>query len=170
MKEVWKNVIGYEGLYEVSSLGNIYSNISKKILKINRNKDGYLSIELWNKGKNKRCKIHRLVAIAFICNPLNKREVNHKNGIKSDNRIQNLEWVTKSENEKHAYRTGLKYNKGEKHSQNILKENDIPFIIDLLRNKVMYDREIGELFGVTRKTINKIKLGKSWKHVNRGNY
>ena len=103
--EIWKDVLDYEGLYLVSSFGKVKSIKSKKekILKGRDDSNGYLKVALY---KTKICvqkKIHRLVALAFIDNPYNKKTVNHINGIKTDNRVENLEWCTHSENEKHSY-------------------------------------------------------------------
>jgi hypothetical protein len=120
--EIWKDIVGWEGLYEVSNLGNIRSadrviagpkpcgrRIKGRLRKtlIAR---GYVSINLLDKktGRSTRNSVHRFMAEAFIPNPENKPEVNHKNGIKHDNRLENLEWVTRSENSLHAWETGLK--------------------------------------------------------------
>lgn len=112
MQEIWKPIEGYEGLYEVSSLGRIkslykYHHRYENILKNKITKDGYYETTLVKNGKPKFIRTHRLVASAFIDNPLNKSEVNHKDGNKLNNSVDNLEWVTSSENQKHAYRTGL---------------------------------------------------------------
>ena len=108
----WKAVSGYEGLYEVSSDGAVRSiprlGSHGKELKQNKTRHGYLDVCLSKNNKKKRFKVHRLVALAFIANDLNKPEVNHKNGVKTDNRVCNLEWVTRSENERHAFKNGLK--------------------------------------------------------------
>lgn len=102
--EMWKDIEGYEGLYQISDNGSVKSLKfgKEKILKPNL-VVGYNHATLFNKTK-KHHLVHRIVAIAFIPNPENKRTVNHKNGIRSDNRIQNLEWATYSENHKHSYR------------------------------------------------------------------
>ena len=109
-------VKGYENLYEVSNLGRV-SNY-RKVLKTYTLNSGYLAMKLVKDGGRKSVLLHRLVAEHFIPNPENKLEVNHINGDKTDNRVENLEWVTSSENKKHALNTGLKeYNiptKGQK--------------------------------------------------------
>ena len=110
--EIWKDVIGYEGLYQVSNMGRVKSlrkgKRFNKIMKQTPNYKGYLEISFCVKGKDKKFKVHRLVAMAFIPNIDNKPLVNHKNGNKQDNIFSNLEWVTHGENLKHAYDSGLK--------------------------------------------------------------
>lgn len=111
MKEIWKDIKGYEGLYQVSNLGNvkrirfinIHSNYPKEKMKSKKlRKDGYYEIALYKNGKGKSIQIHRLVAKAFIKEIDGKEYVNHINGIKTDNRVENLEWVTASENKIHS--------------------------------------------------------------------
>lgn len=99
---LWFNLIGYEDIYMIDISGRIKNVKTQKILKPDTAK-GYKRVTLSKKGITKRFFIHRLVAMNFIKNPLNKKYVNHKDGIKSNNHINNLEWVTSSENEKHSY-------------------------------------------------------------------
>lgn len=103
--EIWKSVIGYEGLYEVSNMGRVKSlernivkgrgglcKIEERILKSGKDKDGYPQVVLCKEGKRKTCKIHRLVATAFIDNPNNLPQINHIDEIKTNNCVDNLEW------------------------------------------------------------------------------
>lgn len=110
--EVWKPIKGYEGLYEVSNYGNVrrvwrYGREWIGTCKPKRTKDGYLETTLMKNSKPKYVRTHRLVATAFCDNPHNKKEVNHIDGNKRNNRADNLEWVTSSENQIHAYKLGL---------------------------------------------------------------
>lgn len=121
MKEIWKDVMGYEGFYQISNLGRVkslqrghfvndkrgrfYPRIQKEIILRNlTNSVGYVQVNLHKNGKCKIHSNHRLVATHFLPNLENKKQVNHKNGIKSDSRLENLEWCTASENGLHGYR------------------------------------------------------------------
>lgn len=113
MNEIWMPIAGYEDRYEVSNTGKVRSlnyrmTGKKKELKPITQGKGYHAVGLCKNGKMRWGKVHRLVADAFIPNPENKREVNHKDGNKKNNHADNLEWATASENQKHAYRIGLK--------------------------------------------------------------
>ena len=117
MNEIWKDVKDYEGLYQVSNLGKIRKlrfinnkvnkekifNITPQIMNT-----GYKKVVLYKNGCYKNMLLHRLIAEVFIPNKENKLYVNHKNGIKTDNRVENLEWCTSSENNLHAYKNNLK--------------------------------------------------------------
>lgn len=111
MKEIWKDITGYEGLYQVSNLGRVKSlnyrhTKEEKLLQLTLNKKGYLTVTLC-KDKSKTVQVHRLVASVFIPNVNNKPCINHLNGQKDDNRVENLEWCTHKENNIHAWENGL---------------------------------------------------------------
>lgn len=148
--ENWKKINSYEGIYEVSDLGNIRSlkrkGTSGKILCSHDNGMGYLRVKLTKNNKEKRTMLHRIIANTFIPNPLLLNTVNHKNGIKNDNRIENLEWCTQSENINHAIRIGLKtYKSG----------------VDILNSKLTNDKVIAirRLSKIKKGKINMTKLG-----------
>ncbi len=169
--EAWIPIPNYEGLYEASNLGKIRSVdrvnsrgvfIHGRVLKGTSNGRGYLSLWLSKDGEKKRWLIHRLIAIAFIDNPEQKPEVNHKNGIRNDNRVENLEWVTGSENKLHSYRhlnrkssfCKLK-GKPTTWSRKLTDEQ-----ADAIRADSRTCREIAKEYGVSAKTVSNIKRGK----------
>lgn len=122
-QEIWET-IELNPIYAVSNMGRVKNTITNYILTPRNNGKGYLHVDLYKSTKSNRIYIHRLVAQAFIPNPQNKKEVNHKNGIKSDNRVENLEWANRGENIRHAWKTGLTHST-EKHktsSRNTLKK------------------------------------------------
>jgi hypothetical protein len=173
MEEIWKDIEGYEGYYQISNLarvkslsrsiiranGNIY-NISEKFLNMGLNKDGYARVALSKNSKQTFMFIHRLVATYFIPNPDSKLEVNHKNGIKSDNSIQNLEWVSPSENVQHGYNIGLS-KIGEDRYNSKLTNSDIVTI----RNSNLKQKELSEIYNVSQPVISRIISGITWKHL-----
>lgn len=110
--EKWKYIKGYEKVYEISDLGNIKSlprkNAKGKMLNPARNNRGYLRVALCLDGKVRYDSVHRLVAETFIPNPRKLPEVNHIDGNKLNNNVTNLEWVTKGQNQIHAYKEGLR--------------------------------------------------------------
>jgi hypothetical protein len=176
MKEIWKDVVGYENLYKISNLGRVLSVKRKvwngfafvekkeKIMKQNYSHKGYLTLGLRKNGKGKGHQVHRLVAQAFIDNPLNKKTVNHKNGIKDDNNLKNLEWMTVKENVRHSWKNKLcTRKKGELNCQSKLKEVEVLNIKKLLNN--MTQVEIAKIYNVHPSTIHLIKKGKNWKHL-----
>lgn len=151
--EVWKPIEGCDG-YEVSNLGRVKSFWRRKkphILKPTRFcGSDYLHVVFIINGKRKYFAIHRLVAKAFVPNPENKPCVNHINGVKTDNRAENLEWVTYSENLQHAYKTGLHKRKFTNEQICYMRDNPDNFTIE----------QLGELFNTTPTKISEIQLGK----------
>lgn len=130
--EKWKDIPDYEGIYQVSNLGRIKSKMGIKTKQLSRN--GYEIIMLYKNCKWKNFIVHRIVAQSFILNPENKSQVNHVNGIKTDNRAENLEWVTCSENHKHAFKMGLK--KIPSHNADLAHEANKKKVIDIITGKV----------------------------------
>ena len=138
-----EDVPDYEGLYQISNLGNVkslkrevYDKFGKKYNKKERIlkpglSTGYFTINLCKNGVSKNYMIHKLVIESFIPNPENKPCVNHINGIKTDNRLENLEWVTYSENTKHAFKIGLQIPSkrvGENHNRSKLTNESVLYI------------------------------------------
>lgn len=177
MKEIWKDIKDYEGLYQVSNLARIKSSSkeakpgkgngarAEQFIKIQTSDFGYHFVELRKNGERKTCQLHRLIAQAFIPNTFNKREVNHISGNKVDNRIENLEWCTRSENMIHAHRTGLKSEKGEKNSRATLKDWMIPEIRSLWRTGKYMQKDIAKLYNTTPIVISKIITFRTWNHI-----
>lgn len=176
MKEEWRSVVGFEDFYEVSSIGNVRGidrvisrsggrgNVVKRKGMILRSHDsiGYRILNLSRDGKNFGRLVHRLVAEAFIPNPENKLTVNHKNGIKHDNVVDNLEWATYSENEIHAYVYLEKIGeRGEKCHFHKLKESDIFKIRESKHSNI----DLSQQFNVSRNTISRVRNGRTWNHI-----
>lgn len=106
MVETWRDIAGYEGIYQVSNHGRVKTR--KKIKTPQKNNRGYMTIMLYKNDGGRHFLIHRLVAQAFIPNPENKATVNHKDGVRSNNKLDNLEWATYNENNLHMYKNGRK--------------------------------------------------------------
>lgn len=166
MEEIWMPVVGYEDIYIVSSLGavkRIKTQTNNQygagfVLKNNMNR-GYCSVQLHNGKSAKSMRVHRLVASAFIPNPENKPHINHINGIKHDNRIENLEWCTPSENEKHSYDV-----LGKISSKCVLSSADVVSISNRYSNGEKMP-VIAKDYGVTVTAIHMAVTGKSHKKV-----
>lgn len=173
MQEIWKDIVDYEGRYQISNLGNVKSlpkinglYIRKeKILTPKKKKTGYLFVALSKDKDIKYFHIHRLVAQHFL--PLSEKIfVNHKDGNKSNNHVSNLEWVTGLENIKHAWENDLmKSHLAEKHFNAILNNEQVRKIKLLLSNGELTQLEISKIFNITEKHLNKIATGRIWKSI-----
>lgn len=173
MSEIWKDIPGYEGLYQVNNKGDIAAlpktwisgngKSQTEPFRLMRliNRFGYLQVGLRKNRITKILSVHRIVAMVFVENVLNKPQVNHINGIKTDNQSDNLEWVTRSENIKHAFKIGLKSQKGERHNSAKLKEADVIEI----RSKKLSRNEYAVKFNVHPSTISSVQNVINWKHI-----
>lgn len=158
---MWKEIINHPN-YEINELGQIRNKIKSNLLTPFKTTNGYLRVRISNKGVYQ---LHYLIALHFINNPNNYKEINHINGNKLDNSINNLEWSTRSLNMIHSYQNNLSKNtfnnKGEKHYNAKLKKDDIIKIKKMLNNNII-QKEIAKLFNVSTQTINNIKNNKNW--------
>lgn len=169
--EVWKKIEGFEN-YEISNLGRLkvnlkfrkYRSYQSKILNPSKDKDGYLRTAITKDGKKYMKKIHRLVALTFLQNKENKPCVNHKNGIKTDNRIENLEWCTVKENNIHEIKLGLSGQlPGEKHHMSKLKEKEV---LEIINNKdSLYQWQLALAYDISQTQVSRIINKKRWNHV-----
>ncbi len=161
-EEVFILAVGISDYHEISNFGRVRNIKNGKILKERVTNVDYVKYKL----KGKEYLAHRLVAIYFIPNPDNKKTVNHIDGDTRNNRIENLEWCTQTEQMHHAVRTGLLKQRGEDSHFCKLKENEVSQVLIMLYNGKTC-AEIARFFGVARTTISNIKHGQNWKHLKR---
>lgn len=183
-QEEWKDVIGWENWYQVSDLGRVKSlerqikyksgsirNQKSSIIKGYPNKKFYLKLNFKMNTKRTMFSIHRLVAIAFLPNPLNLPEVNHigkypdgREGNKLDNRAISLEWCTRKQNVNHSWENGLSVSiVGETHYKSKLTNNNILDIRKIGKSKTL--KEISDIYNITESNVSYILKSKTWKHI-----
>tara|TARA_R110002167_G_scaffold111405_3_gene283120 strand:- start:452 stop:1081 length:630 start_codon:yes stop_codon:yes gene_type:complete len=180
MKEVWKDVKGFEDTHKVSTLGGVYTKPKEVVryrdygkgvkpsvyirkgqrLKPTYTADGYLQITF----RNTTHKVHRWVANTFLDNSENKPQVNHIDGIKDNNYILNLEWCTAKENVQHSYKLGLACNAGSRHPRSKLCEKRVVEIRDK-RLKGISAKVLAEEYSVCISTIGKVLTRQYWGHI-----
>lgn len=177
--EIWVDVNGFEKYYQVSNKGSVRSKdrvtygrnksvrtVKGRVLTQEITRGGYCRVSLSVNGKIYRKSVHRLVATSFISpQPLKEKQVNHIDSCKKNNRVENLEWVTPSQNKKHSYQSNTSDKKGENHHHTKLTN------VEVLKIRRLYDigeytqKELGVMFGQSRRNIGKIVNKTNWKHI-----
>lgn len=177
IEQIWKDIPNYEGRYQISNDGKvrslerkvylesrgIYRTVKGIILKGSPDTLGYPTVALWKDNKLDLRRIHRLVAEMYIPNPDNKPQVNHIDGDKTNNSYTNLEWVTMSENIKHAYKTNLADKRGEKHHNSTITNEQARQI--KYGHKDMKTKDIAKLYSISPATVCRIRSGERWKSI-----
>jgi len=179
MKEVWKDVLGWEEFYEVSNMGRVRSKdrvcpsrwgsptIRRgRVRKLSEGGSGYLIVHLSDGDRRCHPLVHRLVAQAFCPQRIDSECVNHKDGDKHNNKSENLEWVTNSQNSRHAVQSGLRH--GKKGSQSHLSkisEQQVIEIIKLIATSRLTLSQIGSRYGISKTAIMHINKGSTWGHI-----
>lgn len=170
--EFWKDIKEYEGMYEVSNLGRVKSLkrerisrgnsiafVKERILAVSKDSYGYPVATLYRNNEPNWVKVHRLVAESFIENVYNKPEVNHKNGIRNDNRVENLEWCTQSENSIHKFRVLKSIN-----GRSIITADDAVSIRTKYRSGNFTQIELSKEYGLCKGQISRIVCKKCWNY------
>lgn len=172
--EQWKPVINFEENYSVSSLGKVrretltrgFGSMAAigRVMQQKKCTNGYRTVSLYPRsGKQKQLLVHRLVALAFVPNPENKPQVNHKNGIKHDNRIENLEWMTCSDNLKHAYESGLARGKSGESNPMAKLNRDTAEAVRALHGLGWNKSKIARALRIDTSRVLKIVRNEIWK-------
>lgn len=177
----WRPVPEHEGRYEVSSCGQV-RRLPEELLKRGHHNQksvwwsggvlrqantssGYKQVDLCSHGGRRTHRVHQLVAKAFLLNPENKPNVNHKNFDRTDNRVENLEWCTQKENCQHAVKNGhAANNRGGRHGMSKLTEPDVLEIVSMLKNNSPV-KDVAKVFCVSAQCIYDIRSGKRWGHL-----
>lgn len=181
-KEIWKEIKGYEGYYSVSNKGRVKSlervvphdegkgeRVIKERIITNWVSNGYHNVSFSVDGKVTKHKVHRLVAAAFISNHEDKFTVNHIDGDKTNNEVSNLEWATLSENNKHAYDTGLYTTFGENQPTSKLTVDEVIEIREKYKHREDHETYtyIAKKYGISRRALADVLKYKSWKNLDK---
>lgn len=174
-KEEWRPVVGYEGKFEVSTLGRVKALAweqrhwcgrtipqPERLINLVKHSGGYRIVSLRDGTKKKY--VHRIVMEAFV-GPGNGRDVNHIDGDKANNRLDNLEYCDRLHNVRHAIRTGLQDNSGEGNGMHKLTAAQVIAAHGMVRNGSSYE-DVARKFGVSGSCIEQISKGARWKHLN----
>lgn len=164
MNEDWKDIVGYEGRYQISNFGRVKSLNSGRMIYLELNPQGYQVVMLHKSGTRRKHPVHRLVAEAFIANPNHYRVVHHKDSNRSNNLVGNLEWCTQSMNVKYAYASGRMIPHcpfGEKAKNAKLRNIDVVEIKKMIAEGILTG-VIAKKYGVCKQTIRLIKNNKRW--------
>lgn len=169
----WIPLVGYPGVYEITSAGSIRSvdrigeyrhrRIRGRPLRVQRDRAGYCYVQLNHGGEYRTAFVHRLVAATFIGQATEGMQVNHRNGVKADNRVENLEYATASQNSLHRCRV-LGHGRGDTNGKRKLRSGLIPAIRIMARDG---DRlcDVARLLGVSRAAIANVVSGRTWAHI-----
>lgn len=177
MPEIWKPVVGYEGVYEISNAGLVKRVLQCKGTRSNRilkarahSRTGYYYVNLWRNNRGETCNVHALVANAFLgTRPDPQHVVNHINHIRTDNRVENLEWITHGENIRLGYQhIGYKPGKVYRGSENVLSkltESEVVEIRKLHKTGNYSQAHLCTMFGISPTHMSRIINRSVWKHV-----
>lgn len=157
---IWKDIVGYEGIYQVSNVGSIRRTSDRKLKAVYANQKGYVQVTLYKSGKKKCHRVSRLVLSAFVEPRDRAFDARHLNGMPDDNRIENLAWGTHAENERDKLAHGTYYGRCAK-----LTAEVVAMIAEDVSKGVLTLKEMGEKYSIDYTTISMIKNGKTWGHV-----
>lgn len=161
MDEIWKDVKGFEGLYKISSWGRVFSVRNNKLRSLKEDKDGYKTVGLYFKSKQTGKLVHRLVLDHFIERPTPAHECNHKDGDRGNNKLSNLEWVTRSENIRHSFENlGRNRRPGHKNPNSKLTPESVKTIRSMMGIKTQ--KQLAKEHMVSISQIARIQYGKAW--------
>ncbi len=170
MTEKWKVINGFEN-YMINNIGQIKRIGGTIRCKVNRllkqsvDRDGYHYVVIRRNKKSIQLRIHRLVLITFVRLPLKGEQSNHIDGNKFNNAVDNLEWCFCSENIRHAFKLGLKNQKGEYNNASTVSDHEVYLIKSMINNTLYTQKEIASIFHVTQQTVSDFKLGRRRKDI-----